>query len=111
MAQISQPSVRIEPGEVRTTAEMARLRPSEAELFSLSVELSRILDFAAQLAEVDIEGVEPTTHAVPLACPLRADVVEEHVAAETALRNAPATAADFFTVPAILPAKSHGGEG
>ncbi len=94
--------------EVRTTALMARLRLQEAELPAMAVELERSLELAASLGEVDVRGVEPTTHAVPLSCPLREDVVGPHDAIEDALRNAPATEARFFTVPAILTDDDHG---
>jgi aspartyl-tRNA(Asn)/glutamyl-tRNA(Gln) amidotransferase subunit C len=101
MAAPSQTSL-IPPEEVQATAEMARLHLTPDELTRMASELSRILEFAASLRAVEVSGVEPTTHAVPLACPLRDDVVGSHDPVETALRNAPATEATFFTVPAIL---------
>jgi aspartyl-tRNA(Asn)/glutamyl-tRNA(Gln) amidotransferase subunit C len=101
---------RVSPDQVRTTAEMARLHiRSDAELATMTQELSRILDLAADLAEVDVDGVPPTTHAVPLFCPLRDDVVGTHLDVESTLRNAPATEATFFTVPTII--SGAGGEG
>lgn len=104
-------SAAIGPDEVRVTAEMARLHVDAAELDRLASELSRILDFAARLGEVDVTGVEPMTHAVPMSCPLRDDVVGAHDSTEAALRNAPATDSAFFIVPAILHAGSDSGEG
>lgn len=100
-------SARIALKEVRATAEMARLRLDEAELPRLAAELSSILALAEKLAAVNVEGIEPTTHAVPLSCPLREDVVGSHDPVESALRNAPATEATFFTVPAML-SEDHG---
>lgn len=94
---------RIEKEDVKLTAEMARLHiGSDAELQALTGELSRILDLAQSLAEVNVEGIEPTTHAVPLDSPLRDDKIGPHIDIEGALKNAPATEATFFTVPAIL---------
>lgn len=90
--------------EVRTTAELARLLISEADLEPLGRELSAILDYAAQLAEVEVAGVPPTTHAVQLLCPLRADTVGEHDSSAAALRNAPAKESAFFSVPGIFSA-------
>lgn len=101
-------AARISPDEVRTTAEMARLHiRSDAELQTMTAELSRILDFVADLSEVDVDGVPPTTHAVPMSCALRDDVVGPHLDIENTLRNAPSTEATFFTVPTII----GGGEG
>lgn len=94
--------------DVRTTAEMARLHiRSDAELQTMTQELSRILGFVADLAEVNVDGVLPTTHAVPRSCPLRDDVLGPHLDIEDTLRNAPSIEATFFTVPTII----GGGEG
>lgn len=94
--------------EVRTTAEMARLHiRSDAELQTMTQELSAILGFVADLSEVNVDGVLPTTHAVPMSCPLRDDVQGPHLDVESTLRNAPSTEATFFTVPTII----GGGEG
>lgn len=90
--------------EVRTTAELARILISDSELEPLGRELSAILDYAAQLAEVDVAGVPPTTHAVQLCCPLRADRVGDHDSSAAALQNAPAKESMFFSVPAIFSA-------
>lgn len=90
--------------EIRTTAELARLQVSDLELEPLRRELSAVLAYVAQLAEVDVTGVPPMTHAVELRCPLRPDVVGPHDSQASALRNAPATDGAFFVVPAILPA-------
>ena len=88
--------------EIRTTAEMARLSIGPAELGQLAIELSSILGYVEQLQEVDVSGVAPTTHAVPMSCPLRGDVPQPHDPTETALRNAPARESAFFSVPAIF---------
>lgn len=101
---MDRPRAALSAPEIRTTAELARLLLDEddAAIERCRRELSAILDYAAQLAEVDVSGVPPTTHAVTLACPLRADVVGEHDALAEALRNAPAKEAAFFAVPAIF---------
>lgn len=94
--------------EIRTTAEMARLSLGPAELGQLAVELSGILGYVEQLQEVDVSGVAPTTHAVPMSCPLRGDVPQPHDPTETALRNAPARESAFFSVPAIISSGASG---
>lgn len=96
------PRARISEAEIRTTAEMARLSLTDAELAQLAGELSKILAYADDLAAVDVTGIEPTTHAVPLPSPLRDDQVGAHDPPETAMRNAPAREADFFAVPAVF---------
>lgn len=94
--------MRITKEEVRTTAAMARLALTPAEQDQLALELSRILDYAALLQEVDVSGVAATTHAVPLPCALRPDQIGPHLSTEEALRAAPAHQDGFFVVPAVF---------
>lgn len=94
-------SVSIE--DVRVTATMARLALEPEELQQLAQELTRILDYAAELQALDLGPVEATSHAIPLPCPLRDDEpVGPHLDTDLALRGAPAREQDFFAVPAIL---------
>mgnify|MGYP002147048695 CR=1 FL=1 len=88
--------------EIRATAEMARLQLDATELARLAGELSGILEHAELLKEIDVSSVPPTTHAVPMSCPLRGDLVGPHDPIETVLRNAPAREATFFSVPAVF---------
>jgi aspartyl-tRNA(Asn)/glutamyl-tRNA(Gln) amidotransferase subunit C len=96
--------MRISPDEVRTTAAMARLALSPDDVTRYAAELSTLLDYVAKLQEVDVTGVQPTTHALPLLCPLREDTVGPHLPAQVALRGAPATENGLFSVPAIFSA-------
>lgn len=88
--------------EIRATAEMARLQLDATELARLAGELSGILEHAELLKEIDVTSVPPTTHAVPMSCPLRGDLVGPHDPIEAVLRNAPAREATFFSVPAVF---------
>ena len=101
----------ISPADVRTTAEMARLHLSDEALAQMTADLGRILDYVAVLQGVDVTDVPPTTHAVPLSCPLREDRVGPHDDAEAALRNAPARDGSLFAVPAIFGSGGSGGGG
>jgi len=98
----------IAPDDVRTTAELARLYLRPDELDRTASELSRILEYAATLKQVPVDGVEPTVHAVPQVSPLRADAVGAHDDLTAALRSAPLSQDRFFVVPAIF---EHGDEG
>ena len=88
--------------EIRTTAELARLQIEDSDLAGLRTDLSAVLAYAAQLAEVAVAGVPPMTHAVTFDCPLRADEIGESDPLSTALANAPATDGAFFVVPAVF---------
>ena len=94
---------RIDPKEVREIAQLGRIRLSEPEVLRLAGELDAILGHVAELAQVDTEGVEPMTHAVPFDCPLRPDVVTDMLTTDQALANAPMREGTLFVVPRIVP--------
>ena len=88
--------------EVKEVALLARLALSEAEVDRFTQQLGSILEHIEQLKQLDTTGIEPTTHAVPLDCPLREDVVGESLPAERALAAAPARVGDLFEVPKFV---------
>ena len=88
--------------EIDAIAHLARLALTEDEKERFAAELTSILDHMAALAEVDTDGVEPMTHAVPTTVRLREDVARPSLPAEIALADAPAVRDDCFEVPAII---------
>ena len=90
--------------EVRRVAVLARLRLSPEEEQVFQGQLSAILDYVAQLSELDVSEVEPMTHALAAgeAPPLRADEVQPSLAPDEALANAPAREGTCFKVPRII---------
>lgn len=86
----------------RRVAHLARIRVDEAQLPALAGELSRILAFAEQLAEVDVDGVEPMTSVTPMALRMRADDVTDGDRRDDILANAPEAEDGFFTVPKVV---------
>ncbi len=56
--------VMIDREEVLHVARLARLKLREEEIEPLARELSAVLDHVARIGELDLEGVEPTTHVV-----------------------------------------------
>lgn len=96
---------KITADEVRETAALARLELTDAEVERLQRELDAILGYLDSLARLDVSGVEPTTHAVPLELPLRDDVLEAlepHLPLEAALADAPRREGAFFEVPKVI---------
>lgn len=93
---------RITPEEVERVADLARLRLEPAEAERMSAELDVVLEYAQLLQEVDTRGVEPTSHAVPLPTPMRADRPAPPVDPELALANAPAREDSAFVVPRVI---------
>lgn len=87
---------------VRAIAELARIEVPEEELDHLAGELSNILVFIEQLAEVDTDGVLPMTSVADLTLPMRADEVTDGGYAAAVLANAPEAEDGFFTVPKVV---------
>ena len=92
----------IDAATVRKVARLARIAEPEARIDPLARDLTGIMAWIEQLAEVDVEGVEPMTSAVSMAAPLREDVVTEGGDPERVLSNAPRRAGDFFVVPKVV---------
>ncbi len=92
----------ISRNEARQVAHLARLEVDESDIDSITEELSAIIGFMAQLAEVDIEGVEPMTSVTPMRLSKRADVVASGGIQDRILANAPAVEQGFFTVPKVV---------
>jgi aspartyl-tRNA(Asn)/glutamyl-tRNA(Gln) amidotransferase subunit C len=88
--------------EVRHVARLARIELGEVELFALQGELNSLLGYFADIQAVDISGVEPKSHAVPLSNVWALDEPSATLPREVALRNAALTKAGLFVVPAIL---------
>lgn len=88
--------------QVSYVAELARLNLTEEETEQFSEQLSRVLDFAHKLNELDTEHVEPTSHVLPIQNVLRADEVRPSWPREKALANAPASEDGQVKVPAIF---------
>lgn len=65
--------------EVRKIARLARLRLPDEQLRALGEQLNEIVGYVEQLREVDVEGVEPLFHAVPLELRRRPDEAREGV--------------------------------
>jgi aspartyl-tRNA(Asn)/glutamyl-tRNA(Gln) amidotransferase subunit C len=88
--------------QVRHVAKLARLSLDDEHLRRLTAQLESILGYVAKISEVDVSGVEPTAHALPLHNVFREDVVEPSLPLEKVLQNAPDTDGPFFKVPKII---------
>lgn len=93
--------------EVRRIAVLARLRLSPEEEVAFGGQLSAILDHVAQLAELDVSGVEPMTHALAAGergevAALREDALLPGLPPDEALAAAPAREGTCFKVPRII---------
>jgi aspartyl-tRNA(Asn)/glutamyl-tRNA(Gln) amidotransferase subunit C len=92
----------IDAATVKKVANLARIREPEDRLEPLAQELSGILAWIEQLAEVDTDGVEPMTSVVAAKLPMREDVVTDGNCVDRILANAPRSANGFFVVPKVV---------
>jgi aspartyl-tRNA(Asn)/glutamyl-tRNA(Gln) amidotransferase subunit C len=95
-------TARLDDNAVRHVAHLARLRLSDAEIETFREQLSRVLEYMAQLNELDTTGVPPTAHALAVCNIFRDDVAQVGLDCEAALHNAPARDDSFFQVPKVL---------
>ena len=92
----------VDAATVRKVARLARIAVPEEQLEPMAQEISGILQWIEQLAEVDTDGVEPMTSAVAMTLPLREDVVTDGDVVDKVVLNAPRTADGFFIVPKVV---------
>jgi aspartyl-tRNA(Asn)/glutamyl-tRNA(Gln) amidotransferase subunit C len=85
--------------QVLHVAKLARLRLSDEEIERMSSELAGILDHIEKIEELDLEGVEPTSHVVNLENVLRPDEPRPSWPREQVLEIAPDAGEGGFRVP------------
>jgi aspartyl-tRNA(Asn)/glutamyl-tRNA(Gln) amidotransferase subunit C len=88
--------------EVKKVAKLARLELSDADLALMQQQLSAILDYVAQLNELDTSSIEPLAHPLPIENVFRPDEPRPSLPVEAALQNAPNRVGDYFGVPAVF---------
>ena len=92
----------IDAATVRKVAHLARIKTPDDRLEPLAAELNGILSWIEQLAEVDVDGVEPMTSNVAQALRLREDAVTDGNKVSDIMANAPRSADGFFAVPKVV---------
>jgi aspartyl-tRNA(Asn)/glutamyl-tRNA(Gln) amidotransferase subunit C len=89
----------IDREQVLHVARLARLHVAEDEIDRMSRELSSVLDHIEKVSELDLDGVEPTSHVVKLENVLRPDEPRPSWPRERVLEPAPDVAQGGFRVP------------
>ena len=92
----------VDAATVKRIARLARIRIEEDEVAGYQDELNAILGFVKQLAEANVEGVEPMTSVTPMQLRRRDDVVTDGGYPEQIVANAPLTEDNFFMVPKVV---------
>jgi aspartyl-tRNA(Asn)/glutamyl-tRNA(Gln) amidotransferase subunit C len=88
--------------DIVKVAALAKLDLPESELELVADKFNRVLDFVAQLNQVNTAGVEEMAHPVDVHSVLREDVLRPSLPREVALANAPKSDGEFFLVPPVL---------
>lgn len=86
--------------EVQHIAKLARLTLSNKDVEKMQGELAAILDYIALLREVDVAGIEPTSHSLTLANIAREDEVfsQKEETSEGILKQFPDKDGNFLKV-------------
>ena len=87
---------------VQQVALLARLQVAEAQQPKFAAQLAEILGYVQQLQDVPTDGVEPTSHVVPLSNVTRPDQSCPSVPPERVLAIAPARHGQLYKVPKII---------
>jgi aspartyl-tRNA(Asn)/glutamyl-tRNA(Gln) amidotransferase subunit C len=85
--------------QVLHVADLARLALTEDEVERLGAQLDQILEAVGKVSELDLSGVEPTSHPLDVANVWDDDEPRPCLPPEDALANAPAAEEGFFRVP------------
>lgn len=89
--------------DVRYVADLARIALSDEEIAQFEGELEDILDYMAQMNDLDLDHLEPTAHPAARLNVMRDDVVSATLPRDLFLQNAPATVDDaYLRVPPVI---------
>ena len=92
----------IDDRTVARVARLSRLELSPEELDRYRHQLGEILEYVQRLNALDLAGVPPTAHVLPMANVMRDDEVRPSLTQEEALANAPAVENGYFVVPPVI---------
>lgn len=88
--------------DVRKVALLARLELDESEIEKQSGHLNNLLKQFEKLQELDVTGIEPTSHSMPVFNVFRDDLSKPSLAQNETLSNAPESRDGYFIVPRII---------
>lgn len=94
--------MKIDSLQVEKVALLSNLKLSDHELEVYADHLSNILDYIAQLNQVQTDQVKPTFNINPISQVTQPDQVEESLSTDEALSNALKTEAGFFVAEGVF---------
>ena len=100
---ISNPETQmIDPKTIEHIAKLARLQVNKEEAAEYGEQLTKVLAYFQQIAQVNTEGVEPLVTPAEIDFYTRADEVKREASTEEMLSNAPDKAGNLFKVPPVV---------
>ncbi|HLK56791.1 MAG TPA: Asp-tRNA(Asn)/Glu-tRNA(Gln) amidotransferase subunit GatC [Chthonomonadaceae bacterium] len=88
--------------EVRKVALLARLELTDDEIDEQAKHINDLLKTFETLQQLDVTGIEPTSHSIPIVNVLREDRTLPSLPREAVLANAPEARDGCFIVPRIV---------
>ena len=88
--------------DVGYVANLARLHLTDAEKEVFQGQLEHIVEYVRKIGQLDLDGIEPTSHARPMTNVFRADSARPGLDRDDILANAPSQHRDQFQVPRIV---------
>ena len=92
----------IDKATVAKIARLARIKIEDDKLEPLAGELTNILDWVEQLAEVNTDNIQPMASVVDAKLRWREDTVADGDKQDSVLKNAPSAEYGFFAVPKVI---------
>lgn len=92
----------MDSAELATTVDMAMLELDPESDALLTEAVDRILEYFAVMSTIDVDGIEPTTHALTTGNQTRSDSISGRDVTDTLLENAPDLEDRFITIPNVL---------
>ncbi len=93
---------RLSRDDVAHVARLARLSLTDEELDTFTGQLAQVIEHADDVAALDLGGVAPTAHPLPVRNVLRADEPRPSLDRAAVLAAAPDVEDDRFRVPRIV---------
>ena len=94
--------MKITIAEVEHVARLARLELNAEEKNLFVGQMDAILVYVDKLEELDVNGILPTSHAVPVENSFRPDFATPSIGVAKALANAPDRLESFYRVPKVI---------
>ena len=88
--------------ELSITARMARLSLTPQEMEKLGKAVEQMLQYFSHMREIDVEGLEPTTHALLQHNRTRNDAERATDVSDVLVENAPQRDERFIVIPNVL---------